>query len=203
MRKALRRTMIVVALLASPLLVTGCAVPIQAGASLQPGHDLGEYTSFFWDEPGERPTGDPRLDDDPLFQQRVHAAIEWEFTTRGIELAGDGPDEVIGISGRALAVHHHTSIQDHVEVFEEDVSADFAADYGDETSVVQHEEATFIVGLTDPHTGELVWSAWAVLHFEKALANRAVMQRQVDDAVAAMFESFPVPVRRPAPGGTR
>ena len=164
MRKALRRTMIVVALLASPLLVTGCAVPIQAGASLQPGHDLGEYTSFFWDEPGERPTGDPRLDDDPLFQQRVHAAIE---------------------------------------VFEEDVSADFAADYGDETSVVQHEEATFIVGLTDPHTGELVWSAWAVLHFEKALANRAVMQRQVDDAVAAMFESFPVPVRRPAPGGTR
>jgi hypothetical protein len=196
--------MIVVALLASSLFVTGCAVPIQTGVSLQPGHDLGEYTSFAWNQPEERPTGDARLDDNPLFVARVHAAIEWELTTRGIELARDGDDQFeMGMSGRALAVHHHTSIEDHVEVYEEDAGATFRGEYDEGARVDQSEEATFIVGLADAYTGALVWSGWAVLNFEKALADPSVMQRRVDAALAAMFESFPVPVGGAASPGTR
>ena len=57
------------------------------------------------------------------------------------------------------------------------------------------------MGLSDADTGALVWSGWAVLNFEKALADPAVMQGQVDAAVAAMFERFPVPVAGPAQGG--
>ncbi len=202
MRSAYRRVLVVLAASASSLLSVACSVPIRAGAYAQPGHEFQEYTSFSWDEPGERPTGDPRLDDNPLFRLRVHAAIEWELRIRGIALVEEGGhDPELGRRGRALLVHHHTSIQDHVAVFERDPNPGFTPEDVDAPRVVQYPEATFIVGLVDAQTHELVWSAWATLDFDSALADPGAMQAQIDAAVAAMFERFPLPVGRAAPGG--
>jgi hypothetical protein len=185
--------MIALALLAAPLIAMGCSVPIRAGADFRPGREFGQYTYFTWDEPEEHPTGDPRLDNSPFFQQRVHSAVEWEFTTRGIELIGEGDRDIeTGGPARTLAVHHHTSVQDHVEAYEVDPGAGFTADDVDEAQVTVYQEATFIVGLVDAQTGELVWSGWARVDVDKAIADPEVMRRQVDAAVAEMFKSFPV-----------
>lgn len=194
MQNVLGRAMIALGLLAAPLIAMGCGVPIRAGADFRLGREFGQYTSFAWDEPEEHPTGDPRLDNSPFFQQRVHSAVQWEFTTRGIRLIGEGDNDVeTGGPARTLAVHHHTSVQDHVEAYEADPDVD-------EAQVTVYQEATFIVGLVDAETGELVWSGWARVDVDKALSDPEVMRRQVDAAVTEMFESFPVREGRVAPG---
>lgn len=199
MPNVLGRAMIALGLLAAPLIATGCGVPIRAGASFRPGSEFGHYTSFAWNEPAEHPTGDPRLDTSPFFQQRVHSAVQWEFTTRGIELIGEGDNDIeTGGPARTLAVHHHTSVQDHVAAYAPDPDG-IAADDVDEAQATVYQEATFIVGLVDAQTGELVWSGWARVDVDKALSDPEVMRRQVDAAVAEMFESFPVPEGGTAP----
>lgn len=200
MKNVHERAMIAVALLAAPLIAIGCRIPIRAGADFRPSREFGQYTSFAWDEPEEHPTGDPRLENSPFFQQRVHSAVQWEFTTRGIDLIDEGNSDIeTGGPARVLAVHHHTSVQDHVEAYDADPDAGFTADDWDETRVIQYQEATFIVGLVDAQTRELVWSGWARVDVDRALANPEEMRRQVDAAVAKMFGSFPVRAGRVAP----
>jgi len=200
MKRAIRRAMMMSTFSVPPLLLTGCVAPIRSGSSFEPGLNFGEYGSFSWEESEALPTGDPRVDNNPLFQQRVRAAIQWEFATRGIELAREGYDEFeFGRAGRALAVHHRTSVQERVE---EGPDSGPSGGDGDEAEALAYPEATFILVFRDAQTRELVWSAWAELDFEAALADPVVMQRQVDAAVAAMFEGFPVSVGR-APQGAQ
>jgi hypothetical protein len=169
-------------------LSTACSsVPMRAGADFEPGYDFAQYASYSWDEPDDRPTGDPRLDNNPFFVHRLHAAIHWELATRGIQYGRGG-----GL-GAALTVHHHASVRERVEVFETDVAVRSDSEYGDGTQVLQYEEATFLVDIADARTGDIVWRGWAQLDLGRALADPEVMRDQIDVAVRKMFDNFPIP----------
>jgi hypothetical protein len=173
------------ALAAAAWTSAGCStVPVRAGADFEPGYDFTRYTSYRWDEPDGRPTGDPRLDGNPFFIHRLHAAIHWELATRGIEYGAEGP---------ALTVHHHASVRDRVEVLEADRAAGYRSAYGEGTQVIQYEEGTFLVDIADARTHEVIWRGWAVLDLTKALHDPEVMRKQIDEAIAKMFVSFPIP----------
>jgi hypothetical protein len=186
------RTTTKLTLATAALLGTACGgVPLTAGADLDPGYDFAQYTSYTWDEPDERPTGDPRLDNNPFFVHRLHAAIHWELATRGIEYSAEGP---------ALTVHHHAVVRDRVEVYEAQRTEGVPSEYGQGTQVFQYEEGTFLVDMTDARTGEVVWRGWARLDLSTALDDPIEMRNQVDVAIGKMFESFPIPyggVQRP------
>jgi hypothetical protein len=186
------------ALAAAAFLSTACSsVPMRAGADFEPGYDFAKYSSYTWDEPDGRPTGDPRLDENPFFVHRLHAAIHWELATRGIHYGRTG-----GL-GAALTVHHHASVRDRVEVFEADREARYDSEYGEGTQVLQYEEATFLVDLADARTNEIVWRGWARLDLGRALSDPDVMRDQIDEAIRKMFESFPIPPGAyPIPPGT-
>jgi hypothetical protein len=179
------RTTTRLALAAAVLAGTACGgVPITAGADLEPGYDFAQYTSYSWDEPDRQPTGDPRLDNNPFFVHRLHAAIHWELATRGIEYGTEGP---------ALTVHHHAVVRDRVEVYEADRDAGFSSAYGEGTQVIQYEEGTFLVDIADARTKDVIWRGWARLDLTKALADPIEMRNQIDLAIGRMFESFPIP----------
>jgi hypothetical protein len=179
------RTTKALALATVALLGSGCvSIPVTAGADMEPGYDFTQYTSYTWDEPDERPVGDPRLDNNPFFVHRLHAAIHWELATRGIEYGAEGP---------ALTVHHHAIVRDRVEVFEADRSSGFTTEYGEGTQVIQYEEGTFMVDIADARTKEVVWRGWARLDLGKALDDPLEMRDQIDLAIGKMFESFPIP----------
>jgi len=163
----------------------GCSgVPLTAGADYEPGYDFAQYTSFTWDDPDPRPTGDPRLDGNPFFVHRLHAAIHWELSMRGIVEHASGP---------ALSVHHHVSVRDRVEVFEADRAAGYTSEYGEGTQVIQYEEGTFLVDIADARTNAVLWRGWAQLDVTRALDDPDVMKEQIDQSIAKMFESFPIP----------
>ena len=179
------RTTTRLSLAAVAMLGTACGgVPITAGADMEPGYDFTQYTSYRWDEPDAQPTGDARLDNNPFFVHRLHAAIHWELATRGIEYAAEGP---------ALTVHHHAVVRDRVEVYEADRTAGYTSEYGDGTQVIQYDEGTFMVDIADARTKEVVWRGWARLDLTKALDNPIEMRDEIDLAIGKMFESFPIP----------
>jgi hypothetical protein len=166
------------------MLLPACAtVSMQAGADFEPGYDFTQYASYVWDEPDDRPIGDPRLENNPFFMHRLHAAIHWELATRGIEYDAHGP---------ALTVHHHAIVRDHVEVFSAEPNAGVMSEYGENTEVVQYEEGTFLVDLADARTGEIIWRGWAQLDLSRALDDPMEMRDQIDIAIGRMFESFPI-----------
>lgn len=179
------RTTTKLALAALALVGTACGgVPVTAGADMEPGYDFTQYTSYTWDEPDAQPTGDPRLDNNPFFVHRLHAAIHWELATRGIEYGAGGP---------ALTVHHHAVVRDRVEVYEADRPAGVTSEYGEGTQVFQYPEGTFLVDMADARTKEVVWRGWARLDVSRTLDSPVAMRQEVDSAIRTMFENFPVP----------
>ena len=166
-------------------LAAACAVAITAGADFEPDADFTGYTSFRWDEPDARPTGDPRLESNPFFSERLHDAIQRELEMRGILLDGSGP---------ALEVHHHATVRDRVEVYDVDLAAGYAQPVDRPgTRVIQYEEGTFLVDIADARTREVVWRGWAQLDVGRALDDAGQMREQIDRALERMFEDFPAP----------
>jgi hypothetical protein len=156
---------------------------MRAGADFAPGVDFGSFNTFSWDEPDTRPVGDPRLENNPFFEQRLHEAIERELSARGIRVVD---------SGAGLAVHHHATVRDRVEVYEADREAGYTASaYGEGTQVVHYDEGTLMVDIVDAGNNEVIWRGWAQFDISAALENPTIMSERIDEALAKMFEAFP------------
>lgn len=165
------------------LFVASCTPGIRAGADFAPDVDFGALSTFEWDEPDTRPVGDPRLENNPLFEERLHAAIERELAARGIRPTSTDP---------GLIVHHHATVRDRVDVYEADRAAGYGTpDYEDRTQVIQYEEGTLMIDIADASTNELVWRGWAQFDIGLALRDPDMLTEHVDEAVAKMFEHFP------------
>jgi hypothetical protein len=174
-------------IVAAALSTSACATAIMSGADFAPGVDFSNYTSFTWDEPDDGPVGDPRLENNPFFENRLHSAIERELFERGIERR-----EV----GAGLVIHHHATVRDRVDVYEADRAAGYETpEYGAGTQVVQYDEGTFLIDIIDANTQEVLWRGWAQLDLTRALANALVMEDQINAAVDRMFDDLPETVR--------
>ncbi len=163
------------------LALASCGVPIRSGGYFTPGLGVDGYTTFAWNQEADRTVGDPRLDNNRFFEDRLHEAIEWELSLRGIRQGEGSPD---------LLVHHHLSLADH-ELVEEVIDE---SGYS-RTEVFAYEQGTVVVHLVDARTGQDFWLGWAQANVEPALAGPQNMERWVYDLVGEMFEDWPVPQR--------
>ena len=162
-----------------------CGVAIQAGGDFREGLDMAPYRTFAWGEPDDLPTGDPRLDHNPFFVDRLHEAIERELMSRGIRHVETDAD---------LLVHHHASVRDRTSIYEVDRRAGYDVGYpSDGTEVFQYQEGTFLVDVADSESREILWRGWAQADIEAALNDPDRMSDLVSDAVKEMFAAFPVP----------
>lgn len=176
-RKALGSIVAVVA-------VAACSVAIRAGADFESGANLAPYRTFAWGEPDNLPTGDPRLDNNPFFVDRLHEAITSEMSQRGFQLTEGSPD---------LLIHHHASVRSRIQVYDVDQRAGYdAGEYGPGSDVYEYEEGTFLVDIADASAKRILWRGWAQADIEAALADPDRMRDLVDKSVRMMFEEFPV-----------
>lgn len=176
------RTRVVGALLMS-VSVAACGLGIVAGADFSPNVDFARYGSFVWDEPDDRPIGDPRLENNPFFDQRLHAAIAVELAAHDITMNG---------SGRRLRVHHHATVRSRVDVYEADVREGYSVARPNEPpQVVEFDEGTILVDIADAESKEILWRGWAQFDITRALTNPDVMEQAIEEAITKMFKSFP------------
>ncbi len=175
-----------VALIALGLATTlaACGVPIRTGMTVPPSVPSPGAPTFAWNQDMDRVMGDPRLENNRFFEDRLHEAVEWELSLRGIRRVDANPD---------LWVHHHLSLEEHEEAFESVDEAGYTR-----TEMYAYEGGTVVVHLVNARTNATYWMSWGQANIEPALAGPESMRTWVYDLVRSMFERWPVPVREGA-----
>lgn len=162
------------------LILSSCGMAMRYGSYAPPGAEIVGRT-FAWDQKTDTNTGDPRLWGNRFFEERLHEAIEWQLSLRGIHYDESSPD---------FFVHHHLSLEDH-EMAQEVVDASGYTT----TELYLSEQGTVVVHLEDAKTKKYVWLGWAQADIAQALAGPEEMRKWVYDMAGQIFKGWPVPAR--------
>jgi hypothetical protein len=160
------------------LAAAGC-VTMSVSSHLQPGVNFSQYRTWDWGPADNLPMGDPRLDNNTIFKDRLLGAVEKAFAARGFERAAAGatPD---------MLMHYHANVSQRIQIDEpENCAVDCRP------SIVEYDQGTLVLDLMEARSGKLLWRAWAQDSVQGVIDNQAVMERQIDEAVAKMMATFP------------
>jgi hypothetical protein len=168
------------ALLAAVL--AGCAT-LGAGSHVERGTDVTQHRTWEWAPAEERPTGDPRLDNNPMFEEHLRSAVEYQLARKGYSrttLAGP-PD---------LRVKYHVNFSKSVEISGGSAGGgSCSGNCGPEAYA--YEKGNLVVDLVDARTNTVAWRGWSSDNMEGIIDNQGRMEREIDRMVAAMFERMP------------
>lgn len=179
-----RKLLRVAGLTVTALILTGCAT-MRVSSHTDPGLVWSKYRTFDWGPADTLPPGDPRLDKDPYFQDRVEGAIEKAMASRGFErsTSSERPD---------LLIHYHATITERIDVDQIDRGYGSCA-AEDCLRVARYEAGTLVVDIVDAESNVLIWRGWAQDSVEGVLGNRERMRRRIDEGVGQMFATLPQP----------
>ena len=158
--------------------LTACA-SMDVRSFVERGADLTKYRTFTWAAPDAQATGDPRLDNNPFFHERIQAAVEQRLKARAYEkTTADQPD---------LLIHYHASVTQQI------------SSNGSNQPYVSCEDCkpfvfdagTIVVDLVDARTHRLVWRGWAEGSIEGVVNDQAWMEKRIDEAVARIMNRLP------------
>jgi hypothetical protein len=156
------------------IVITGCAAT-NVNSYVARGVDLRGHRTYNWAPAVARSTGDPRLDNNRFFQERVQAAIEKQLANRGFQKTAS-PE---------LLVRYHTRVAQEVDV---NGPADGTCeDCGPEV----YDEGTLLIDLVDTQTDRLVWRGWAKGSIDGVIDDQRWMEQRIDEAVARIMRELP------------
>jgi hypothetical protein len=168
------------AFLASVCVLPGCA-PLRVSSYMERGVDIREYHTFTWGPPDTFSTGDPRLDNNRFFGERVRTQVE-----RG--LAGRGFEKTIAATPDLL-VHYHANLRQEVNIRRFD--QEYGTSENAECRPCVYDRGTLFVDFVDARTNKLVWRGWAEGSVDGVIDDQAWMEARVDEAVARILERLP------------
>jgi hypothetical protein len=155
---------------------------MSVSSHVQPGLDFTPYRTYDWGPADALPTGDPRLDQDPFFQDHMQGAVEKQLATKGFERVTSGiPD---------LLIHYHANITQRIDVNRVDRNYGYCSD-PECVSVVEFEAGTLVLDIVDTRTNRVIWRGWAQQALGDMLDNRDRMAAHIDKAVSRMLERLP------------
>jgi hypothetical protein len=164
-------------------IVSSCAPTISVGSHVDRTRDFARYHTYDWGPADALPTGDPRLDRDPVFKDRVQGAVERQLAARGYALATAG--------GADLLIHYHANISRRIDVNRVDRTYGYCAAGDCPTAVVEYEAGTLVLDFVDARSGLLVWRGWAQNSVEDLLDDPDAMARVIERAVTEMLRRLP------------
>ena len=165
-------------LLCMSALLVGCAT-LKVNSYLERGADLSRYRTFDWGARDTFSTGDPRLDNNPFFENRVKSQVESGLAARGYSKTAT-PD---------VRVHIHASVNQRIDV--NGLDALTATCDAPECRPFVHDAGTLVIDLVDPATNRIVWRGWADETLDGAIDNQRWMEQRVDQAVAKILARLP------------
>lgn len=163
------------------LLVTiGCA-SLSVGSYVQRGIDLQRYHTFDWGPPDKVSTGDPRLDNNRFFDERVRMQIEKGLAQRGFEkTATSQPD---------LLVHYHANVTQEIEAGDLDRDSRYCDD--EDCRPFVYDAGSLVVDIIERGTNRLVWRGWAEGSIEGVIDSQEFMEQRIDAAVRRILSRLP------------
>jgi hypothetical protein len=179
MRPIARLTVAALAALA----LTACATT-NVRSFVERGIDVQQYRTYSWGPPHEQATGDPRLDNNRFFQERIEAAVEHNLNARGFEkTAGRESD---------LLIRYYASVEQLVNAN----GADRAFVPCEDCRPFVFDAGTIVIDLIDARTKRMVWRGWQEGSIDGLIDNQAWMEKRVDESVARILERLPRRVGR-------
>ncbi len=166
--------------IAIALSTIACAT-MQVGSHVARGHTFTQYRTFEWGPRDALPTGDPRLDGDPVFHDYIQGAVEKALAARGFTRAETGAPD--------LLIHYHASVTRRIDVNRIDRERGYVYDEAAETRVFDYEAGFLILDVIDARTNRLMWRGWARDDFAKFLGSDR-MVREINEAVRRMVEEL-------------
>jgi Domain of unknown function (DUF4136) len=181
MRRLLRLTSMAV----MALTAVSCAT-LTVSSHAERGLDFARYRTYDWGPPDALPTGDPRLDKDPFFQDHVQGAVERGLAAKGFERVASGQPD--------LLIHYHATISKRIDVNRIDREYGYCWDEACTARVVEYEAGTLILDVVDARTNRVIWRGWAQDSLDGVLGNQDRMARTINEAVKRMLERLPRPL---------
>lgn len=185
--RANRRLLSLAVAVASALAMANCAARSTVRAYLNT--DIGPYARYSWAPPEKLATGDPRLDNNEIFQARVQAAVDRQLTAKGFEKATSGmPD---------LLVHFHVSVSEQIDlndteplgICQDPSQSPSGLCEGDKPFI--YDAGTLVVDLVDARTSEVVWRGWSEGNISGLVDSQQALNQRIDGDVERMFVEFP------------
>lgn len=160
------------------LALASCAA-MSIGSYVARDADFNRYQTYAWGPVDTFTTGDPRLDNNTVFQERVQASVDRELTARTFKRTSSGTPD--------LLIHYHASMSQQVDVN----GADQKYGYCDDCRPFVFEAGTLTVDLVDTHANKLVWRGWAEGSLDGVIDDQKLMEQRIDDAVARILAKLP------------
>jgi hypothetical protein len=181
-----------VALLVLMAATWGCS-GVQVGQDYEPGSDFSKLKTFGWKTDVQPKTGDVRVDN-PLLDERIRRAVEYELSTKGFRKATkNSPD--------FLAAYDY-SIRQRVESSSVGIGTGFGIGSGGSFGGIgvstpagdAYDEGLLVIDFTDPKTGDLLWRGTGSKRVSRQ-SNPQQTTVDVNVAVEKVLSQFP-----PVPG---
>ena len=155
--------------------LAGCA-STEVRSYVARGADFHSHRTYNWGPIEARPTGDPRLDNNPIFQHRVQAAVDEQLAGRGFEKT----------ASPQFLVHYHASVTQEIQISPNDHGVAC-----EECRPEVYDEGTLLIDLMDARTGLLAWRGWAKGSIDGVIDDQAWMEQRIDEAVARIMRELP------------
>jgi hypothetical protein len=161
------------------VVLAGCAT-MRVNSFVERGTNFTAYRTYDWAPATQLATGDARLDNNEFFQERMKAAVERQLGARRLERVAEGPADFV--------LHYHASVAQRVDA--NGVDAKYG--YCDDCHPSVFEAGTLTLDVVDRRANRVVWRGWVESTFDGIVDNQQWLERRVDEAVARMFEKFPL-----------
>jgi hypothetical protein len=163
----------------SVLVLSGCAT-MTVNSAVERGAELTRYRTFNWAPAEALSTGDPRLDSNRFFHERVQADVEQQLAARGFEkITSATPD---------LLLHYYASVTQRINLNGADQTGYCEPD---DCKPYVYDAGTLTIELVDARSHKLVWRGWAEGTVDGAIDNQELLERRIDDAVTRIVARLP------------
>ena len=160
------------------LALAACA-SMNVRSFVERGADVTKYRTYNWAPPDAQATGDPRLDNNPFFHERIQLAVERQLNARTfVKTTADPPD---------LLVHYHASVTQQINANGSDRPFVLCED----CEPYVYDAGTIVVDLVDARTKRLVWRGWAEGSIDDVVNDQAWMEKRIDEAVMRILDQLP------------
>jgi hypothetical protein len=156
---------------------------MSVSSHVQRGLNVAAYRTYAWGPADALPTGNPRLDKNPFFQDQVQGAVEKALAAKGFEQSRSGTPD--------LLIHYHASINQRINANRVDRQYGYCYEADCRVGVIEYEAGTLVLDIVDTHTNKVVWRGWAQDSVEDTLSNRDRMAQKIKEGVSRMLAMFP------------
>lgn len=178
------------------LFISGCS-SIEVTSDYDPAVTFSEFQSYQWIADVPKKTGDPRIDNNSLLQNRVTTAVDRELALKGFQKVNSGNADFL--------VTYHVTLDKQTEIQTINTYNNYGSGWGwrygrnyypgpgfsrNETYVYTYDQGSLIIDIVKPASRELIWrgSATDEVNFSNSPEKK---QQKINEAVEKLLEKFP------------